>query len=307
MSLKISLDLATEPNVISARRVFDAPRALVFAAWTDMRHLAQWWGPVGFSTTTRSADFRTGGAWRFVMHGPDGTDYENRIVFDEVMPPERLVYRHGGADEAQPASFKVTVLFAEDGERTQLTMRMEFASAQARDEVIAKHGADKGLAQTLQRLEDFLRSTPSLLSGETRKPLQVQPYLFLDGRAGEAIEFYKSALGARVEMLMRMQDSPEPPPPGRLPEGCEGKVMHASIRIGDTTLMLSDGLCAGAAEFKGFSLSIALPSVEEAESVFAALSNGGRVQAPLTKTFFSPCFGMVYDRFGIGWMVNAQA
>jgi PhnB protein len=133
--------------------------------------------------------------------------------------------------------------------------------------------------------------------------MQVQPYLFLEGRCDEAIEFYRKTLGAEVEMLLRTKDSPEPPPPGRLPPGSEEKVMHAAIRIGDTTLFLSDGLSSGQPKFEGFSLSLAVPSEAEAERVFAALAEGGEVRQPLMKTFFSPRFGMLADRFGLPWMI----
>jgi PhnB protein len=133
--------------------------------------------------------------------------------------------------------------------------------------------------------------------------MQVQPYLFFDGRCEEAIEFYRKALGAEVATLMRFKDSPEPAQPGMCPPGSENKVMHASFRIGDTTVMASDGRCTGQPSFKGFSLAIAAPSDAEAEKLFAALADGGQVQMPLTKTFFSSRFGMVADRFGVSWMV----
>jgi PhnB protein len=133
--------------------------------------------------------------------------------------------------------------------------------------------------------------------------MQVQPYLFFDGRCEEAVEFYKSALGAEVTMLMRFKDSPEPPSPGCVPPGAENKVMHASFRIGQTTVMASDGRCLGNPSFQGFSLSLAVPNEAEAERLFAALAEGGQVQMPLTKTFFSSRFGMVADRFGVSWMI----
>lgn len=133
--------------------------------------------------------------------------------------------------------------------------------------------------------------------------MQTQPYLFFDGRCEEAIEFYRKALGARVEMLMRNRESPDKPPPGMLPPGSDEKVMHAELRIGETTVMASDGGCGGKPEFKGFSLTIPVPDAAAADRVFAALADGGQVQMPLTKTFFSPRFGMVADRFGVPWMV----
>ena len=133
--------------------------------------------------------------------------------------------------------------------------------------------------------------------------MQVQSYLFFDGRCEEAVEFYRRALGAEVEMLMRIKDSPEPPSPGMVPPGSEDKVMHASFRIGDSTVMASDGRCQGQPSFQGFALSLSAADQAEAERLFAALSEGGQVQMPLGQTFFSPCFGMVADRFGVSWMI----
>ena len=131
----------------------------------------------------------------------------------------------------------------------------------------------------------------------------VNPYLFFDGRCEEAIEFYRRTLGAEVLMLMRYKDNPEPPKPGMMPPGTENKIMHATLKIGETTLMASDGHCQGKPNFQGFSLSIPATNEAEAEKLFAALADGGQVQMPMAKTFFSPRFGMTTDRFGVGWMV----
>jgi PhnB protein len=137
--------------------------------------------------------------------------------------------------------------------------------------------------------------------------VKVEPYLFFDGRCDEALEFYRRTLRAEVTMLMRFKDSPEPHQPGMIPPGSENKVMHASFRIGDTTLMASDGRCLGKPTFQGFSLSISVPNDAEAERLFAALGDGGQVQMPMSKTFFSSRFGMVADRFGVSWMVIVAA
>jgi PhnB protein len=137
--------------------------------------------------------------------------------------------------------------------------------------------------------------------------MMVQPYLFFEGRCEEAVEFYRRALGAEVEMLMRIKDSPDPYPPGMIPPGSGDKVMHVSFRIGDTTVMASDGTCNGKPSFQGFSLSLTARDAAEADRLFAALSDGGKVSMPLGKTFFSPRFGMVADRFGVSWMVIVVA
>lgn len=137
--------------------------------------------------------------------------------------------------------------------------------------------------------------------------MKVEAYLFFDGRCEEAVEFYKKALGAQVTMLMRFKDSPEPQQPGMVPPGSENKIMHVSFRIGDSTVMASDGRCTGQTNFQGFSLSLTVANDTEAERKFAALAEGGQVQMPLTKTFWSPRFGMVADRFGVGWMISVAS
>ena len=138
----------------------------------------------------------------------------------------------------------------------------------------------------------------------TKSSRFIQPYLFFNGSCEQAIEFYRKALGAEVEMMMRFKDSPEPPQPGMVPPGFDDKIMHASFRIGETTLMASDGCTAGKANFEGFSLSLSVATEAEADRVFAALADGGQVRMPLAKTFWSPRFGMLADRFGIGWMIT---
>jgi len=132
--------------------------------------------------------------------------------------------------------------------------------------------------------------------------MQVQPYLFFDGRCEEALEFYRKAVGAEVKMLMRFKDSPEAPPPGCAPSPAD-KVMHVCFKIGDTESMASDGQCLGKPSFQGFSLSLTPADEAGAKRLFAALGEGGQVQMPIAKTFFSPAFGMVADRFGVSWMV----
>ena len=157
MSVKSNLDLEQDPRSIIGTRVLDAPRELVFSVWTDPKHLAQWWGPNGFTTTTHTFDFRPGGVWRFVMHGPDGRDYQNLVTFDEITSPERIVYRHSGGDDVEPVQFTQTVTFEDLGNgQTRLTWHGRFPSAEERARVIREYGADKGLVQTMARLADYV-------------------------------------------------------------------------------------------------------------------------------------------------------
>ncbi len=157
MTINNSLDLDRDPRSIIGSRVFDAPRDLVFAAFTDPKYLAQWWGPNGFTTTTNAFDFRPGGVWRFVMHGPDGRDYQNRVTYEDIIPPERLVYRHGGGDDVEPVQFTQIVTFEDIGNgKTRLIWHGRFPSAEERTRLIKEYGADRGLVQTMARLADYL-------------------------------------------------------------------------------------------------------------------------------------------------------
>ncbi len=141
---------------IVVTRVIDAPRELVFDAFTDPQHVGHWWGPDGFTTTTHAMDVRPGGVWKFVMHGPDGTDYSNRIIYDEVVRPERLAYRHEGEGGHEDVRFATTVTFAADGAKTRLTMRAVFATAALRAHVAEKYGAVEGAQETVARLADYV-------------------------------------------------------------------------------------------------------------------------------------------------------
>jgi len=147
---------STADREIVLSRLLHAPRELVFAAWTDPKQIVQWWGPRGFTTTTYEMTVTPGGVWRFVMHGPDGRDYKNKIIFTEVVAPERLVYRHAGEDEHEDIRFEVTVTFQAQGGKTLLTMRSVFGTAQERDDVVTKYGAMEGGKQTLERLAEHV-------------------------------------------------------------------------------------------------------------------------------------------------------
>lgn len=132
---------------------------------------------------------------------------------------------------------------------------------------------------------------------------RVETYVFFDGTCEEAMTFYREKLGATIEFTMRYKEAPEPPPPGMVPAGWENKIMHASVVINDTRLMMSDD-CTRKAKFGGFALALSVATEPEADRAFAALSDGGKISMPLAKTFFAPKFGMLTDRFGIMWMVR---
>jgi uncharacterized protein YndB with AHSA1/START domain len=148
-------DASTADREIVIERTVNAPRELVWRAWTEADQIAKWWGPNGFTTTIHAMDVRVGGAWRFIMHGPDGTDYPNKIVYREIVKPERLVYDHGEDNDAHSGSFRSTVTFVAQGRKTKVTMRALFASAEARAATL-KYGAIEGGEQTLARLDQHV-------------------------------------------------------------------------------------------------------------------------------------------------------
>ncbi len=149
-------DEPEELRAIVIERTLDAPRALVFEAFTLEKHLAHWWGPTGFSITTREFDFRVGGHWRFTMHGPDGRDYENHVVFDVIDPPARLVSHHLGDDPVDPVHHETRVTLQDEGGKTRLTWRLVFPSIANRDFVAREYGAVEGGQQTVGRLAAYV-------------------------------------------------------------------------------------------------------------------------------------------------------
>jgi PhnB protein len=157
-------------------------------------------------------------------------------------------------------------------------------------------GANSGITLGIQRPFIVARS----------EAMQVQPYVFFNGRAAEAAEFYRKAVGAEVQMMVRFRDNPDPQMKANIAPGTEDKVMHMQLRIGETAILCSDGRCTGKTQFEGFALSLTVPDEAAADKMFQGLVDGGQVQMPLTKTFFSPRFGMLSDRFGLTWMVYVK-
>lgn len=155
---------STANREIVVTRLFDAPRDLVFQMWTDPKHIVQWWGPKGFTSTIYEMDVKPGGVWRFVMHGPDGVDYQNKVVYLEIVRPERIVYSHVSGPQ-----FQMTVTLSEDGDKTMLTAQMLFESASLRDRVVKEFGAVEGLKQTLGRLQEYLEKMEALDSSRYEK------------------------------------------------------------------------------------------------------------------------------------------
>jgi uncharacterized protein YndB with AHSA1/START domain len=141
---------------LNITRIINAPRELVWKVWTEPEHVAQWWGPTGFTNTIHEMEVKPGAVWRFIMHGPDGRDYPNKIVFIEVVKPERLVYKHSDDEGAEPVNFHVTVIFEKQGNKTLLTMKSVFGSAAELERVVKEYGAREGMEQHVGRLEEYV-------------------------------------------------------------------------------------------------------------------------------------------------------
>jgi uncharacterized glyoxalase superfamily protein PhnB/uncharacterized protein YndB with AHSA1/START domain len=299
--------MADKHSAFVISRVFDAPRDLVWQAWTDPERLKQWWGPKGFRVVSATVDLRPGGVFHYGLQMPSGQEMWGKFVYQEIVEPERLVFvvsfsdRDGGVTRHPlvpnwPVETLSTVTFGEQRGRTMVTVTwLPYAANEIERATFDEgHGSmQQGWSGTFEQFAEYL----------AKSSVQVQPYLFFDGRCEEALDFYRKALDAEVTMLLRFKDSPDP---AMVPPGGEQKVMHASLRIGDATVLASDGRCEGRPNFQGFSLSITLTDETHADKLFAALADGGRVEMPLTKTFWSPRFGMVTDRFGVTWMVNVS-
>ena len=159
-----------EDRELSFTRIFEAPRDLVWKMWTDPQMIVQWWGPTGFTTTNASMEVKAGGVWKYVMHGPDGRDYDNVVVYQEVVKPERLVYQHGDSLERNDETFDVTITFEAQDNKTKLTMRSLFPTAQQRDKVIKEYGAEEGANQTLSRLGEQLAKEPIVIERTFNAP-----------------------------------------------------------------------------------------------------------------------------------------
>jgi len=160
MAEKIANNRDTADREIVITRLINAPRELVFKVWTDQEHLEKWWGPNGFTTTTSEFDFRPGGVWFHTMHGPDGTDYPNEVYYEEIVPPERITYVHGGGDApgVDDAQFHATITFEDEDGKTRLTMKSLFKTAKQRNHVVEKYGAIEGGKQHLANLEEYVNS-----------------------------------------------------------------------------------------------------------------------------------------------------
>jgi PhnB protein len=308
MSIAVK-DTSTRELVIT--RLINAPRELVWEAWTRPEHVKHWWGPDGFTNTIHEMKVEPGGVWRFMMHGPNGMNFPNKIVFDEVIKPERLVYTHSSEDENDPNIFQTTVTFEKQGNKTNLTMRAVFATTEERDRVVKEYGAAEGGKQHLTRLEAYIKSQMNIRKQlKTTNMTRVSTYLNFPNNTEQAFLFYKSVFGGEFggKGIQRFGDIPaiEGQPP--LSEKDKKLILHIELPIlGGHVLMGTD-----APESMGFKVNfgnnyyICLKpgSRKETKRLFDTLSAGGNITMDLQDIFWGANYGSCTDKFGVNWMVN---
>ena len=246
-NVKASTDANTEGRELIFKRIFNAPREIIFAAWTDPQHVVQWWGPQGFSTTIQEMDVKPGGVWRLVMHGPDGRDYKNRIVFLEVVKPERLVYKHDPEKGSEPVTFETTVTFVDRGDKTELTMRQLFPSAEILEQVAKKYGAVEGAKQTLGRLEGHLTT---MASAKNRSFTKV----------GERDLLIVRIFDAPREIVFKAWSKPEHLSRWFAPDGCTLPTCEMEFRAGGRFRFVMQGPTGEKYPFDGSYVEIVEPS-----------------------------------------------
>lgn len=302
-------DISGREFVVS--RLLNAPRELVWEVWTSPEHVKHWWGPNGFTNTIHEMEVKPGGVWRFMMHGPDGTDFPNKIVFKEVKKPERLVYTHSSDDENDPTRFQTTVTFEKQGDKTFLTMRALFATAEERDRVVKQAGAEEGGKQTLSRLDAYVSAQIKIRQQlNTSTMARVSTYLNFSNNTEQAFIFYKSVFGGEFggRGIQRFGDIP--PAEGQPPLSDSDKklILHIELPIlGGHILMGTD-----APESMGFKVNfgnnqyicLEPDSRKETKRIFDALSAGGKVTMELQDMFWGAYYGSCTDKFGVQWMVN---
>ncbi len=303
-------DGKTDEREIVISRVLNAPRKLVWEAWTNPEHLINWFGPTGFTNTFYEADIRTGGRWRFAMHGPDGRNYENLVLFSEVLKPGRLVYFQGEGESNFP-NFKVTVILEELDGKTKLTMRSVFPTTDEKEFAVREVCAVEGGHQTIDKLELYIKSKFDLRKQfKTKNMSRVSTYLNFNNETEQAFRFYKSVFGTEFHGDGITTFASAPPHEGMPPLSEEDKklVLHVELPIlGGHVLMGTD-----APESFGFNLTfgdnihinLEPDTREETKKLFDALSAGGTVTMDLQDMFWGAYFGSCRDKFGVNWMFN---
>lgn len=313
----------SDVEVVFVRR-FDAPRALVWRAWTDPEMLVRWWGPHGHDAPECDVDLRPGGRYRIVARGPDGTLYPVKGVYLEIAPKTRLVMtdnaedmpkfwraaynrRRGAEAGAVLGEIVLTLTLEDEGRGTKMTLVSRAATPEDRI-ALRQMGTDKAWRQSFEKMGAVLEKPQQT----KEKTMQLIAYLSFDGNCEDAFRYYEKHLGGKIEALSRFSEAP--PAEGGGEEGCapeipaewKDKVMHARMSVGDSLLMGGDPPPPHYQKPQGISVNITVDDPAEADRIFAALADGGEVTMPIAETFWAKRFGMCADRFGTPWMVNCM-
>lgn len=296
----------TTDREIRISRLLDAPVELVWEVWTNPEHIAQWWGPNGFTNTISKMNVTPGGEWDLVMHGPDNTDYNNRSIFTEVVKHEKLIYEH-----VSHPHFIATITFGKQGDKTRIDWHMLFDSAEQFIQVVKTFKADEGLKQNIDKLNRYLETQLTLRKQyKTTTMARTSTYLNFPGNTEEAFLFYRSVFGTEFggNGIRRFGDLP--PAEGQPPMSDTDKklIIHVELPIlGGHMLMGTD-----APESMGFKvnfgnnyyINLEPDNRSETKRLFDALSEGGKITMDLQEMFWGGYFGTCTDKFGVNWMFN---
>lgn len=287
-------------------RLLNAPVDLVWEVWTNPEHIKNWWGPDGFTNTIHKMDFKPGGEWNFIMHGPDGTDFKNKCVFKEIVKNKKIVY-----ENVSGPKFLATIEFDAQGEKTSIKWHMLFVSKEEFEQVVKTFKADQGLKQNIDKLNHYLQSQINIRKQlKTNNMSRVSTYLNFPGNTEEAFNFYKKVFGSEFhgDGIQRFEDiaPPEGMPP--LSDTDKKLILHVELPIlGGHIIMATD-----APESMGFKLdygnnihiNLEPETREETKKLFEALSEGGKVTMELQDMFFGAYYGSCTDKYGVNWMFN---
>lgn len=296
---------STADREIKMSRLLNAPVELVWEVWTKPEHIANWWGPDGFTNTIHDMQVSAAGEWNLTMHSPDGTDYKNKSIYKEIILHKKIVYEHMSAPK-----FLATIQFEARGDKTYIEWHMLFESREQFIQVVKTFKADEGLKQNIDKLSHYLQTQQQLRQQlKTNNKARVCSYLNFPGNTEEAFNFYKSVFGGEFNGgIQRLGDAPPHEGMPELDEATKKLVLHIELPIlGGHVLMATD-----APESMGFKLvqgnnmniSLEPESREETQRIFDALSAGGNITMPLKDMFFGAFFGSITDKYGINWMLN---
>jgi uncharacterized glyoxalase superfamily protein PhnB/uncharacterized protein YndB with AHSA1/START domain len=300
-------------------RVLDAPRELVWKAFTDPGRMKHWWGPKGFTVIASKMDLRPGGTYHYGLRAPDGSPMWGKFVFREIAAPERMVFISSFSDEAcgttrhpfhqsWPLEMLSTFTFEEQkGGKTKLTIRWSPHNATEEERQTFEAGRDsmrQGWGGTLEQLEAYLaKAVTAASTSEQERAMQLNTYLTFAGQCEAAFKFYEKVLNGKIESMLTHERTAAAQ---HVPAEWRDKIMHARMSIGDKVLMGSDAPPDRCEPMKGFFVMFGAERPAEAERVFNALAENGTVRMPLQETFWAARFGMLVDRFGTPWMINCD-